>query len=477
MTEDHKTFDLPLGRLLSVAPGMPTTDMARTVEHYGRLGFTFSAPGSPSLDQAGFAIGERDGIALHFALKPEHDPATTAAWVFIGVEDADEMGAELTAAGLDQGRPVLTTDYRMRQIAHIDPDGNLLLFGSPSPPAPQDAAAETGGKAAQPEAGPRPLPDSDRTAFELLRSVKRGDTEQVTRILSTDPGLAASWIGGCTLLHNFADAPGHRPNAAAVVNALATAGADLNAHARDSWHHETPLHWAASNDDVALIDALLDAGADIEHPGSSIDGGPPIQSAIGYAQWAAVRRLWERGAKSGLSHAAVLGLTETVTSLVATAPPPNRDDISVAFWNACRAGQLPVARYLLAHGAELDWPAPWDGSTPLDAATAKHERGTVTWLLANGAHAGQAELKVLARALSARAVASARLGLASDHGASGCQRGRDRVRGDRDRTPGGAAARFPRLRATLATPGARARRRRVPGDRPGSAGLRALRQA
>lgn len=388
MTDEQQTFDVPLGRLLSVAPGMPTADMARTVEHYGRLGFTFSAPGSESPAEAGFAIGQRDGIALHFALKPEHDPATTATWVFIGVEDADEMGAELAAAGLDQGRPVLTTDYKMRQIAHIDPDGNLLLFGSPLPPASRDPAAEIAGKAAQPEVAPRTLPDSDRAAFELLRAVKLGDAEQLTRILNTDPGLASSWIGGCTPLHHFADAPGHRPNAAAVVNALVAAGADLNAHARDSWHHETPLHWAASNDDVRLIDALLDAGADIEHPGSSIDGGSPIQSAIGYAQWAAVRRLRERGAETGLSHAAVLGLVEAVTSLVETAPPPDRDDISGAFWNACRAGQLPVARYLLAHGAELDWPAPWDGSTPLDAATAKHERETAAWLLANGAHAG-----------------------------------------------------------------------------------------
>jgi ankyrin repeat protein len=45
-------------------------------------------------------------------------------------------------------------------------------------------------------------------------------------------------------------------------------------------HHETPLHWAASNDDLALIDALLDAGADLERGGSSIDGGPALSSAV-----------------------------------------------------------------------------------------------------------------------------------------------------------------------------------------------------
>jgi uncharacterized protein len=223
---------------------------------------------------------------------------------------------------------------------------------------------------------------------ELLRVIKQGDVDQLTRMLSADPGLACCWINGCTPLHHFADAPGHRPNAAAVVSALVASGADPNAHARDTWHHETPLHWAASNDDVALIDALLDAGADIEHPGSSINGGSPIQSALGYAQWAAVRRLRERGAETGLPHAAVLGLLETVTSLVEASPPPVGDDISAAFWNACRAGQLAIARYLLAHGAELDWAAPWDGSTPLDAATSKHQQETAAWLRDNGAHPG-----------------------------------------------------------------------------------------
>jgi uncharacterized protein len=232
------------------------------------------------------------------------------------------------------------------------------------------------------------LTDGDQAAFGLLRAIKQGDAGRLTQLLDSDPGLASGWINSCTPLHHFADAPGHRPNAAAVVTALVAAGADLNAHARDSWHHETPLHWAASNDDVELIDALLDAGADIEHPGSSIDGGPPIQSALGYAQWAAVRRLWERGARTGMSHAAVLGLMDTVTSLAEAAPPPSGNDISVTFWNACRAGQLAVARYLLAQGADLNWPAPWDGSTPLDAATARHEQETVAWLRGNGAHSG-----------------------------------------------------------------------------------------
>ena len=58
----------------------------------------------------------------------------------------------------------------------------------------------------------------------------------------------------------------------------------------------TTLHWVASNNDVDLIDALLEVGADIERPGSSINRGPPIESAVGYGQWAAARRLVEQGA-------------------------------------------------------------------------------------------------------------------------------------------------------------------------------------
>lgn len=375
----QRIYDIPLGRLLSVAPGIPTTDMARTIEHYQRLGFTFSAPGS-AVPPAGasFAIGERDGVALHFALKPDHDPSRTATWVYISVEDADELSAELDASGAGQGRVPRDTDYKMRELAHIDPDGNLLLFGSP----PREDLAER--SAGEPVAGQDPGAAHDPRIFEFTTALKRGDVARLRALLAAGPGLATSLINSRTPLHLFADAPGRRPNPAGVVSALVEAGADLNAHAVGMWHHETPLHWAASNDDVELIDALLDAGADIEHPGSSISGGPPAESALGYAQYKALRRLYERGATMNLSRAAALGLMPLVTQLATATPPPDGEGLAIAFWNACRAGQLETARYLAGRGADINWRAPWSGETPLDSARDKHQRAVVAWLTESG---------------------------------------------------------------------------------------------
>jgi uncharacterized protein len=396
----QRTYDVPLGRLFSVAPGLPTTDMARTVGHYQRLGFTFSAPGSAGPPgEASFAIGERDGVSLHFALKPDHDPSRTATWVYVSVEDADELSAEFDAAGVGQGRTPRDTDYLMRELAHIDPDGNLLLFGSPlreepardataagdEPTATEDGTAgDEGGPTASGDLDPAPEP----AVSEFTTALRTGDVTRLRALLAAEPGLATSVINSRTPLHLFADAPGHRPNPAEVVSVLAGAGADLNAHATGMRHHETPLHWAASNDDTELIDALLDAGADIEHPGSSISGGPPAESALGYAQWMALRRLYERGAAMNLSRAAALGLMPLVARFATAAPPPDGEELAMAFWNACRAGQLDAARYLAGRGADINWRAPWSGQTPLGAARDKHARAVVAWLTESGATPG-----------------------------------------------------------------------------------------
>ena len=57
----------------------------------------------------------------------------------------------------------------------------------------------------------------------------------------------------------------------------------------------------------------------------------------------------------------------------------------MAFWYACHGGQRPTAELLLEHGAELDWIAPWDGLTPLDAAARSEAAAVVEWLRGRGA--------------------------------------------------------------------------------------------
>ena len=165
--------------------------------------------------------------------------------------------------------------------------------------------------------------------------------------------------------------------------------ANLDAPAVAMWHRETALHWAASNDDVALVDALLDAGADIEHDGSSIDGGPPLSSAVGYGQWEAARRLVARGARTLLWHEAALGMMPAIVRRFETDSAPQAETLSGPLWNACHGGQLAAAQYLLGRGADLNWAAPWSGQTPLDIAERSGRSDVVTWLLEKGAIRGK----------------------------------------------------------------------------------------
>ena len=105
----------------------------------------------------------------------------------------------------------------------------------------------------------------------VVEAIHQGDVEALKRLLDENPGLASARIGGApeagrpeqmtrTLLHVVTDWPGHFPNGEATIAVLVDAGADVNARFTGP-HTETPLHWAASSDDVEVLDALLDRGA------------------------------------------------------------------------------------------------------------------------------------------------------------------------------------------------------------------------
>ena len=127
---------------------------------------------------------------------------------------------------------------------------------------------------------------------ELLAS-----PERLRAALAADPSLATARPDGArTLLHMLADWPGHREGAPEMAAILVAAGADVNAAFGGPQHDETPLHWAASADDVALVDALLGLGADVEARGGTIAGGTALDDAVGYEQWGAAARLLASGA-------------------------------------------------------------------------------------------------------------------------------------------------------------------------------------
>lgn len=222
------------------------------------------------------------------------------------------------------------------------------------------------------------------------RAVEDGDVEALRVLLDDEPGLAVQRLrgedGSRTLLHVATDWPGHRPRVAESIALLVAAGADPDAPFEGS-HAETALHWAASSDDVEAIDALIAAGADLEAPGGVIgDGtGTPIFDATVFAQWAAARRLLEHGAATGGWEEASLGLVDRLAARLG--PDGSTEDERTGwFWAACRGGQRTAAELLLDAGADPVRPAPWDGSTPLDAARDGAAAGTpgcaevVAWL-------------------------------------------------------------------------------------------------
>ena len=247
---------------------------------------------------------------------------------------------------------------------------------------------------------PMRIPDNDPVVIELRQAVRGGDLETVGRLLAKHPGLARARFvgrkdGTGTCLHMAADWPGYFPNGAEMVRLLVGAGADPNAPtagADPDGYAETPLHWAASTDDVDVAAALVDAGADIEALGGTIALGPPLANAVGYGCWHVARLLVARGARAGaLWEAAAVGDRPRVEELLAADPPPAADDINEAFWQACHGGQRRMAAYLLARGADINaTPDYASGSTALQVAgQADTQRQVlIDWLRAHGATEG-----------------------------------------------------------------------------------------
>ncbi len=233
---------------------------------------------------------------------------------------------------------------------------------------------------------PRLIAADEPLALAATNAVQAGDLTELRRLLGEHPWLATARIGdegmSRTLLHAATDWPGHYPNNVDTIRILVDAGADVDARFHGG-HVETPLHWAASSDDVDVIDALLLAGADIEAEGAVLGGGSPLADATGFGQWNAARLLVERGAVMRLSDAAGIGMIDRMEAIV-SADPPDQFTLDAGLWSACNGDQQRAAEFLVVRGANVNWIG-WDDMTPLDVAVHGGHHGIADWLRSRGA--------------------------------------------------------------------------------------------
>ncbi len=111
----------------SVAPVLPVRHLAEAVACYKRLGFAVQL-----FEGGDYAFASRGEVNLHLATVERNEPDKSTVAVFLYVSDAHALHDEWTEVVVE-GRlvPPVDTDYGLVEGAYVDPDGNLLRFGSP----------------------------------------------------------------------------------------------------------------------------------------------------------------------------------------------------------------------------------------------------------------------------------------------------------------------------------------------------------
>jgi catechol 2,3-dioxygenase-like lactoylglutathione lyase family enzyme len=109
-----------------VAPIFPVADLVAALSYYRGLGF-----GVRHWHSGGYGIVTFDGAEIHLGVESDLDTRTDRrASAYLFVDDADALAATWLAAGGDVRLPE-DTEWGKHEGVLIDPDGNVIRFGSP----------------------------------------------------------------------------------------------------------------------------------------------------------------------------------------------------------------------------------------------------------------------------------------------------------------------------------------------------------
>lgn len=228
--------------------------------------------------------------------------------------------------------------------------------------------------------------DNAAIMMPAINAVREGRVEDLSTWLETHSRRINDVLGDNprTLLHYATDWPGFQPRAAETIAVLVAAGADVNTRfvAEDVAATETPLHWAASSDDLSAAKALIRAGADLNPTGGCIGNGTPLTLAVIFQNWKVAAELVESGALISLPLVAGMGRIDLVETFFDSSgrfanPHPSlphadtvndaEGQLDGAICLAAMSGRMEVVQYLLGNGANVNAISAID-STPLDEA-------------------------------------------------------------------------------------------------------------
>ena len=110
--------------LLRIAPELPASDLKRSIEYYeAKLGFA----NVMTMPDGGYAIVERDGVAIHLFQTDRHSPQS----IHIFAEGLDELHAELRGRGAHLKQDILFQPWGNRDFRVNDDFGNEIKFTEP----------------------------------------------------------------------------------------------------------------------------------------------------------------------------------------------------------------------------------------------------------------------------------------------------------------------------------------------------------
>lgn len=136
-----------MGTLERIAPIFPVRDLRLSLEHYGRLGFA-----TREYHGDGYGYLTSDGVEIHLGVVPDVSGVNPSS-AYLWVEDADELAQTWSRAGADIRFPE-DTEWGQHEGALVDPDGNVIRFGSPVRDGGGRSGTEAGRGARRPHVPP-----------------------------------------------------------------------------------------------------------------------------------------------------------------------------------------------------------------------------------------------------------------------------------------------------------------------------------